>query len=186
MAQIEIILGSMFSGKSTELARRCRTYSAIGQHVQMINHSFDTRCSENQTKTHDNLTMKATKTKNLLELDIDSKVDVIAIDEAQFFDDLYDFVQIHERKELVIIIAGLDGDFNREIFGEIYKCIPLCNSITKLSAMCSICRNGNAGCFSKRNAKGDEQVLIGAKAEYSAVCRKHFFTPSSDCCTSGT
>jgi len=174
MAHIEIIMGSMFSGKSTELLRRCRKYASIQKHIMLINHSLDTRCN-NQLKTHDNVVMDATKTNKLCNLDIDSRTDIIAIDEAQFFDDLYEFVLLHERKDLVILIAGLDGDSNRDIFGQIIKCIPLCNSVTKLTAMCSICKDGTAGVFSKRFMKSTEKVCIGAHNEFASVCRKHFF-----------
>ena len=70
MANIEIILGSMFSGKSTELLRRCRTYTAIEKNVLLINHSYDTRCSD-VVQTHDNIKMNAIKTNNLFDVNID-------------------------------------------------------------------------------------------------------------------
>ena len=67
-----------------------------------------------------------------------------------------------------------------EMFGEILNCIPLCNSVTKLSAMCSICKNGTLGSFSKRIINNNEKVYIGANNEYLSVCRKHYFIPSND------
>ena len=174
MAAIEIIVGSMFSGKSTELLRRCRTYTAIDQNVVVINSSIDSRCS-NEIKTHDNNTFSAIKIRKLMDLQIDEKVNVIAIDEAQFFEDLFQFVKKHERKNIVILIAGLDGDYNRNVFGEILKCIPLCNSVTKLSAMCNICKDGTPGLFSKRKVdNSNETILVGAFSEYLSVCRKHY------------
>jgi len=179
MATIEIIMGSMFSGKSTELLRRCKTYTAIQKNVIVINHTCDVRC-KNEIKTHDNVSIYSNKTTSLLDLNIERKVDVIAIDEAQFFTDLYEFVLYHEHKNIVILIAGLDGDFNRGTFGEILKCIPLCNSVTKLSAMCSICKNGTLGSFSKRINNNNDKILIGAENEYISVCRKHYFIPSND------
>jgi thymidine kinase len=179
MATIEIIIGSMFSGKSTELLRRCRTYCSIRKKILLINHSLDSRC-KNELKTHDNTTMDAIKSDSLLSVTVDSNVDVIAIDEAQFFHDLYDFITVHENKKIVILIAGLDGDSNRETFGEILKCIPLCNKVTKLSALCSICCNGTEASFSKRLTSNSNKVCIGAISEYLAVCRKHYFNPSID------
>ena len=181
MATIEIIIGSMFSGKSTELLRRCRTYSAIDKNVLVINHSIDTRCQWNEAKTHDNITIKALKTNDLMSLDIDTNVDIIAIDEAQFFDNLFNFIKSIESRKVVIIIAGLDGDYNRSKFGEILDCIPLCNSVTKLSAMCSICRDGTSGSFSKRISINDDKIFVGSNKDYISVCRRHLFTPSSDC-----
>ena len=126
------------------------------------------------------MSISAIKTNSLLDLNIDNDVDVIAIDESQFFKDLYKFVLRHENRNIVILIAGLDGDFNREMFGEILNCIPLCNSVTKLSAMCNVCKNGTLGSFSKRIINNNEKVYIGAKNEYLSVCRKHYFIPSND------
>ena len=186
MANVQIIIGSMFSGKSTELLRRCKTYSAINQNILVINHSYDTRC-KNEIKTHDNVSFTALKTTNLLDVNITEDIQIVAIDESQFFNDLYDFVKIHEHKKIVILIAGLDGDYNREMFGEILKCIPLCNSITKLSAMCSICKDGTLGSFSKRLClKNDQKLLVGGSNEYLSVCRMHYFTPSNDYCNLNT
>ena len=186
MATVQIIIGSMFSGKSTELLRRCKTYTAIKQDVLVINHTYDTRCN-NEIKTHDNVSFKALKTRNLLDVDISEYVQIIAIDESQFFNDLYDFVKKYEHRDIVILIAGLDGDSNREMFGEILKCIPLCNSVTKLSAMCSICRDGTLGSFSKRLCcENNQKVFVGATNEYLSVCRKHYFTPSNDYCNLNT
>ena len=99
--RIEIILGCMFSGKSTELLRRCNRYKAIGKDVLLINHKNDTR-TENKIKTHNKITQEAHKLTHLLDLlnennDLFQKSDVIGIDEAQFFDDLYDFVVQFEK-----------------------------------------------------------------------------------------
>ena len=174
MATIEIIIGSMFSGKSTELLRRCKTYTAINKKVLVINHSYDTRC-KNEIKTHDNVTFNALKTNKLLDVKITCDIQIVAIDESQFFDDLYEFVKKNENKRIVILISGLDGDSNREMFGQILKCIPLCNSVTKLSAMCSVCKDGTLGSFSKRiNTEIKEKILVGANIEYLSVCRKHY------------
>jgi thymidine kinase len=174
MAHVEIIMGSMFSGKSTELMRRCRTYTAINKQVCLINHSYDTR-SARELKTHDNVTMQAIKTTQLCTLPIDPEVDIVAIDEAQFFDDLYDFILLNEtKKNLVILISGLDGDSSRNPFGQIFKCIPLCDSVTKLYAMCSECKDGTPGIFSKRLAASTDQVCIGASNQFISVCRRHY------------
>jgi thymidine kinase len=175
MATVEIIMGSMFSGKSTELLRRCRKYLSIDKKVVLINHQNDTRC-DNELKTHDNLKMDALKAAHLCNVFIEEDVDIIAIDEAQFFDDLYNFVLMNEKKNIVILIAGLDGDSNREMFGEILKCIPLCNNVVKLSAMCNICKDGTKGSFSKRLTSNKNKVCIGAEQEFMSVCRKHYFS----------
>ena len=173
MATIEIIIGSMFSGKTTELMRRCRTYSAIGHQVLIVNNNNDTRCS-NKIQSHNKESIDAIKIDKLMNLDISENINVIAIDEAQFFDDLYEFVQAFESKTFHIIIAGLDGDFKRQTFGHILKCIPLCDTVTKLNAMCSVCKNGNLASFSRRITNNSDIVCIGADEKYIPVCRKHF------------
>lgn len=173
MAHVELIIGSMFSGKSTELIRRCKTYIAIQKKVLVINHSNDTRC-KNQIQTHDNISFEAIKTNNLLDLEINN-YDVIAIDESQFFNNLKTFVQMHEKKNINIIIAGLDGDSNREKFGEILDLIPICNKVTKLSAMCAMCKDGTLGIFSKKIIDNNDKICIGASKEYLSVCRKCYF-----------
>ena len=109
--RIEIILGCMFSGKSTELLRRCNRYSAIGKKVLLINSQNDTRTG-NSIKTHQDVKQEAIKVQNLLPDVIDSEnfknSEVIGIDEAQFFEDLYEFVLKAEKYGKTIIIAGLD------------------------------------------------------------------------------
>ena len=121
--RIEIILGCMFSGKSTELLRRCNRYKAIGKQILLINHENDTR-TDNKIKTHNNVTQEAVKISKMSELfsnhnDVFNNADVIGIDEAQFFDDLHSFVEKAESYNKIIIISGLDGDSNRKPFGEI-------------------------------------------------------------------
>ena len=100
MARIEIILGPMFSGKSTELIRRCSRYEAIDKTVQIFNHDIDTRCGSDEISTHSHATSKATKLTKLMDAKLDPMPDVIGIDEAQFFDDLFEFVQFVERNKV--------------------------------------------------------------------------------------
>uniref|UniRef100_A0A6C0F6R3 thymidine kinase n=1 Tax=viral metagenome TaxID=1070528 RepID=A0A6C0F6R3_9ZZZZ len=176
MAQVEIIIGPMYSGKTTELIRRCSRYQSIGKNVTVINHSFDTRCDANEISTHSKNTYKAVKTEKLLDLDLLPMPNIIGIDEAQFFPDLLQFVKYCEQFKCVIIIAGLDGDFQRNNFGGIHKCIPLCDSIVKLNAMCCVCNDGTPGCFTKKVDSNDKTLIdIGGKDKFIAVCRKHYF-----------
>ena len=174
MAEIQLILGSMFSGKSTELIRRCRTYKAINKNVLIINHINDTRCN-NEIQTHDKNKFKAFKANTLCDININD-YNVIGIDESQFFADLVDFIKKYEHTSKTILIAGLDGDYNRNKFGETLDIIPYCNSVSKLSAMCAICKDGTLGIFSKRLHTNDDKVFIGSSNEYAAVCRKCFLS----------
>ena len=183
MAKVEIIIGPMFSGKSTELIRRCHRYECINKNVLIINSKLDTRCDDNNVKTHSNQLHKAIKTDKLLSLDsaLFENIDTIGIDEAQFFPDLPEFIFRMENRDITIIIAGLDGDFRRKPFGKILECIPLAESVTKLTAMCSISKDGTPGSFTKRIGNYNSIVDIGADDKYHTVCRKHYLaTPSSD------
>ena len=174
--RIEIILGCMFSGKSTELIRRLSRYEAVGVPTLLINSSFDTR-TDNSVKTHNNLTKYAIKTKNLMSL-VNSieylSNSVIGIDEAQFFTDLKEFVLYSENNK-IIIIAGLDGDSNRQPFGQILECVPLCDEVVKLTAMDMVSKDGTKAIFSKRiSNNNDSKILIGADEKYLAVSRNNF------------
>ena len=175
-SRIEIIVGSMFSGKSTELIRRCHRYECIGKNVLFINSVLDTRCDINEIQTHNNLVHKALKVDKLMNISIDylRNINVIGIDEAQFFDDLPDFLVKVEILNKIVIVAGLDGDFKRKPFGKILECIPLADNITKLTAMCSICKDGTPAIFSKKLYNDNNIVDIGAIDKYVAVCRKHY------------
>lgn len=182
--RIEIILGCMFSGKSTELLRRLSRYQAINIDTLLINHLLDTRTG-NSIKTHDNLEKKALKVKTLMEIvntDEYLNSNVIGIDEAQFFTDLKEFV-LYSEKNKTIIIAGLDGDSNREPFGEILNCIPLCDEVVKLTAMDMMKNDGTKAIFSlKKKIKNRENGLnisnknidIGSEDKYLAVSREIF------------
>jgi thymidine kinase len=180
MAQIEIIIGPMFSGKSTEVIRRCRNYEAIDKKVLIFNHSLDTRCECNMIKTHSKSTKTAVKTDSLITFIENENIkdfDVIAIDEAQFFSDLFDFVKKIEHFDIVLIIAGLDGDCFRNPFGQILQCIPYANDVTKLHAMCMVKKDGTYASFTKRLASIEpqtDQVDIGAQDKYMAVCRSMY------------
>lgn len=176
LSRIEIILGCMFSGKSTELLRRCNRYKAIGQNVLLINHLNDVRTGKS-IMTHEKTTATALKTDsllNMLENEEFLKSDVVGIDEAQFFGDLLEFVKIVETQNKILIISGLDGDYNRQPFGQILNCIPLCDEVVKLSAMDMVDRDGTPAIFTKRIVDEDNQVLVGASDKYLAVSRKNY------------
>ena len=176
--RIEIILGCMFSGKSTELLRRCNRYKAIGKNILLINHNNDIR-TQNKIKTHNNETHDALKTTKLMSLfdnDLFMNADVVGIDEAQFFDDLHKFVETAERYNKIIIIAGLDGDSNRKPFGEILMCIPLCDEVIKLTAMDMLSHDGTPAIFTKRITNELEQVCVGSNDKYLAVSRQNFLS----------
>ena len=179
MAHIEIIIGPMFSGKSTELIRLCNNYESINKNVLIFNHSFDSRNENDVVQSHSKSTKRAIKTHSLVEYLTNNKTEismynVIAIDEAQFFRDLLMFVKQIEHLNIVVLIAGLDGDCHRVPFGEILQCIPYANSVTKLNAFCMVKKDGTKAAFTKRHQNIDPQqtqIDIGAQDKYYAVCR---------------
>lgn len=175
--RIEIILGCMFSGKSTELMRRISSYNAVDIPTLIMNSMLDTRCEDNMMKTHSDQTHNAVKVDRLMTITEDPnffKLQVIGIDEAQFFPDLVEFVLFAEKYNKTVIIAGLDGDSNRKPFGQILECIPLCDSVVKLTAMDMVSKDATPAIFSKRIVDESDQIHIGSKGEYVAVSRKNY------------
>jgi thymidine kinase len=173
---LSIIMGNMFSGKTSELIRRLKRLKVIGKDVMIINSAKDTRSPEEVLKTHDNVKFNCHKVFDLFEIintDEFDKADIIAIDEAQFFPRLKKFVEccLHVNKS--VLLAGLDADSFQRKFGELVDCIPLACDVTKLSALCMRCKDGTPGPFTKRIVDNKELELIGGSDMYIATCRTH-------------
>jgi thymidine kinase len=176
--RIEIILGCMYSGKSTELLRRCARYKAIGKKILLINHALDVRTG-NSVMTHRKETVDAIKTDKLLDIlnkDDFIKSDVVGIDEGQFFEDLLEFIKLAESSNKIIIISGLDGDSERKPFGQILECIPYCDEVVKLNAMDMVDKDGTPGIFTKRVSKKKDRILVGTTDCFIAVSRKNYLS----------
>jgi thymidine kinase len=187
-AYLELIIGPMFSGKTSYLLDIYKKCKLCNISMAVINHSSDNRYTNNSSlSTHDKLMVPCISTKSLMELwnydDLEEKyneksnnhmsirnANVILINEGQFFNDLYPCVidMLKEKKQ--VYICGLDGDFQRQKFGDILELIPMCDKVTKLNSLCSICKNGTPGIFSKRISNEKEQFLIGSD-NYLPVCR---------------
>ena len=175
-AKLEIIMGNMFSGKTSELIRRLKRHKAIIDNVLVINSKKDIRNMSEVLQTHDQNTFECIKTEHLMSVvgtDEYYSADVIAVDEAQFFEGLRPFVEQALKEEKHVILAGLDGDFKQQVFGEILELIPLADEVTKLKALCMVCMNGTLGPFTKRTVNNDKQELVGDADVYRAVCRMH-------------
>ena len=169
--RLELIIGPMFSGKTTELIRRVNRYKSINRKCLVINHSNDTRSKDEVLLSHDKTIIKCLKLNTLFNLKNTLEfrdADIIAIDEAQFFTGLREFILNIERTNKIIICSGLDGDFLRNPF-EIINCIPLADKVDKLS---SLCPDGTPAIFSKRIIEGDSTILVGGKESYIPVSRK--------------
>lgn len=168
---LEIFIGPMFSGKTSKLIDLYKQYSFCNIPLAVINHSSDTRYDDTMLSTHDKIMIPCIQTSTLTRVTNEmDNVDVILINEGQFFEDLYDFVVDMLKFNKKIYVSGLDGDFKREKFGKILDLIPLCDKVTKMTSLCSLCKNGTPGLFSMRLTNEKEQMLIGS-SNYIPVCR---------------
>jgi len=168
----------MFSGKSTEMIRLINRTQIINKKTIIVNSDKDNRYGESVISTH-NLDqvncLSVSRLNDLYEHKDFKDTNVIFIEEAQFFDDLYSFcVDCADNHNKHLVICGLDGDYLRNPFGDILKLIPHAESVTKLNALCSICKNGTIGNFTKRIINNSHQTLVGSTDLYRAVCRKHY------------
>lgn len=168
---IQLIIGPMFSGKSTELKRNFERYVIAKKKCIAIKHIFDDRYENNMVCTHNGGKIGCLVSDKLMKLNENVKeCDVICIDEGQFFDDLVEFCILHSDK--IIIVAGLDSDYRMEGFPNIINLIPKAERVIKLSSICNIC--GNDAFFSKRLTSEKEINVVGGSNKYIAVCRKCF------------
>ncbi len=164
----------MFSGKSTELIRLVNRYHSIGKKVLVVNHVADDRYTEESSvMSHSGQKITCLKVKHLAELEHSEQPEVIAIDEAQFFDDLIEQVMhFVEDLEITVIVAGLSGDYQRNPFGNILQLIPKCDRLIYTQAYCSSCKDGTHASFTKRITDEKGQKVVGDEKKYAAVCRK--------------
>ena len=175
--KIEIIIGCMFSGKSTENIRLINRFKCIKSKILVIKHNFDKRYDDgSKLTTHNNTQIDCQSNDNLISYftkEVFLKSDIIVVEEAQFFDDLFEFAtKSADIYGKTIIVSGLDGDFKRCPFGDILKLIPHCEKVTRLNALCSDCNDGTKAYFTKRITNEAGVNVIGTNDKYKAVCRK--------------
>lgn len=169
--QIQVIFGPMFSGKSTELMRRVRRFQVAQYNCLVVKYAKDTRYSESGMATHDKSTMEAVSANCLADVrPLALKACVIGIDEGQFFPDTVPFAEEMANLGKIIIVAALDGTFQRKAFGNILNLVPLAESVVKLHAVCMQCYKEAA--YTKRIGTEKEVEVIGGADKYQAVCRK--------------
>ena len=195
---LELFIGPMYASKTTRLVEIYKQCEFCNISVVVINHTIDNRYDDELLSTHDKVKIPCIKTEKLSyvwsdsiniepklhvdERDLNSiphvqqkiKVatsDVILINEGQFFEDLYEVVVEMLKQNKKIYICGLDGDFERKKFGQILDLIPLCDKVTKLTSLCSLCKNGTPGIFSMRLTHETDQTVVGSD-NYIPVCRK--------------
>jgi thymidine kinase len=176
---LHIIFGPMFSSKTTTLINEINILKIYKKNILVINSQKDIRVKDNYIQNHNQNKYKAIKCNELdyLLLNQVDIYDTVVIDEAQFFNNLVYFVEELLKMNKYIIVAGLNGDAQQKKFGYISDLIPICNKITKLSAICNICNDGTPGDFTKKkhNIISNEQIIIGGSDTFLAVCRKHLY-----------
>jgi thymidine kinase len=185
MGRIELIIGCMYSGKTTEIIRQIKRYKTLNKNIIVISHISDNRYyNSGNISTHNREKMLAIPLVNLKDLykyDKDNeefnKAEIVFIEEGQFFPDLYEFsIECANLYDKNVIISGLDGDFELKPFEQIIKLIPNSEKVTKLTALCKQCGDGTEACFSKRIVENKERELVGSDGIYEAVCRKHYYS----------
>jgi thymidine kinase len=176
--RIELIIGCMYSGKTTELIRRANRYKTLGKKMMIFTHSLDTRYVENGIATHNRETMDAIPLNKLISIENSEDfkaAEIIFIEEGQFFTDLYDFtVKCADTYKKTVIVSGLDGDYLRKPFQQIVDLIPHAEHVLKLNALCKECGDGTVASFSKRIVQSSDRELVGSEGMYVALCRKHY------------
>lgn len=173
VGKIKLILGPMFSGKTSSLCEEIRIYEAIDKKTFCINHHHDIRYGENAIYTHYGEKVPAIMTDKLMTL-VDNpdylNSDLVAINEGQFFTDLTDFCMYTKKLGKDIIVCGLDGDYKQEMFPSIIQLLPKVDKKIFKTAKCKICKDHTDAPFTKRIVEQTEQILIGGKTEYIPVC----------------
>lgn len=177
---LELILGPMWSGKTSMLLTCHKQFCFCKLSVSVINFKADDRYSETMLSTHDKQMipcMTGFSMEEIMRVPENAKKinesDVILINEGQFFHDIVDFtIHMVEEQHKKVYICGLDGDFKREKIGKLLDLVPLSDKVTKLRALCGKCKDGTPAPFSFRNSSSTEQVLIGADDIYIPLCRK--------------
>jgi len=172
---IEVICGSMFSGKTEELIRRLKRVKIANLKVEIFKPAIDMRYDETKIVSHDENAILSTPIDNSQTiLLLAQDVDVVGIDEAQFFDaEICNVCEQLALRGTRVIVAGLDMDFMGKPFGQMPNLLATADYITKLHAICMDC--GSIAHYSYRKGASQNQVLLGEKDEYKPLCRKHYF-----------
>ena len=173
--RIEVICGSMFSGKTEDLIRRMKRAKFARQKVEIFKPAIDTRYSDEEVVSHDSNHIMSTPIESSASiLLLATDVDVVGIDEAQFFDnELTKVCEELARRGTRVIVAGLDMDFRCQPFGPMPSLMAVADEVTKVHAICVRC--GNLAYVSHRLVSNDKQVLLGEKMEYEPLCRECYY-----------
>jgi thymidine kinase len=175
--------GTMFGGKSSRLYKLYLQYTRKKNphrqgeklRILVVKHKMDNRYSVDHIVTHDGHKIPCTPMDNLLSIDVD-QWDVIIIDEAQWFSDLYQFIESNFRKNVRVHVAGLNGDKDQRNFGQVNMISPFCSEEHRHCGICIVC--GDTAPFSKYRGESRERDNVGN--DYYTVCYKHIDTPINE------
>ena len=169
--RIEVICGSMFSGKTEELIRRLKRAKFAKQRVEIFKPAIDTRYSDVDVVSHEGHSIASTPIDSSASILLfSSEIDVVGIDEAQFFDaGLVDVCNELANNGVRVIVAGLDMDFRGVPFGPMPALCAIADDVSKVHAICVKC--GQLASYSHRMVKNDKQVMLGEMTEYEPLCR---------------
>lgn len=172
---IEVICGSMFSGKTEELIRRLNRVKIANRKAEIFKPALDTRYHEVNVVSHNSTKIESTPVDNSQTILLYAgDAEVIGIDEAQFFDDeIVNVCETLAAKGLRIIVAGLDKDFRGKPFGPMPQLLAVADYVTKLHAICVRC--GNIASYSYRTTSQQKQFVLGEKDVYEPRCRKCYY-----------
>lgn len=170
--RIEVVCGSMFSGKTEELIRRMKRAKFAKQNVEIFKPSIDVRYSEEDVVSHDHNAIPSTPIASSASiLLLSSEIDVVGIDEAQFFDDgLVDVCNQLANRGVRVIVAGLDMDFRCRPFGPMPALCAIADEVTKVHAICVRC--GALAYVSHRLVANEKKVMLGEQTVYEPLCRE--------------
>ncbi|REJ82915.1 MAG: thymidine kinase [Bacteroidetes bacterium] len=171
---VEVICGSMFSGKTEELIRRLKRAKIAKQKVEIFKPRLDTRYDEVNVVSHDATSIHSTPVDSSSQiLLLANDVEVVGVDEAQFFDEeLPSVAQKLANRGIRVIVAGLDMDYLGQPFGPIPQMLAIAEYVTKVHAICMHC--GNLANYSHRTVTGDSRILLGEQESYIPLCRACF------------
>ena len=170
--RVEVVCGSMFSGKTEELIRRLRRAQFAKQRVEIFKPAIDVRYSEEEVVSHEGNSILSTPVDSSASiLLLGQESDVVGIDEAQFFDEhIVEVCNELAAKGIRVIVAGLDLDFKGQPFGPMPQLCAIADDVTKVHAICVRC--GALAYVSHRIVAGEKQVMLGEKHEYEPLCRE--------------
>jgi len=179
MGYLQLIFGPMCSGKSTECIKIYNKYKIIDKiNIMVISHILDNRYGDGVVSSHNKDKIKCHSVEKLNSLKENKEyvnANVILIEEAQFFNDLKEFViNAIDNDNKIVYVFGLDGDFKKNCFGQICELVPHAEDVVKLKGICIQCKDGTPASFTKKRSINENLVEIGNHEIYDTVCRKCF------------